>query len=72
MRRDRYEKLLHYTKCPSIQEYVLISQDIMLVEIYTRKDQEWLYHRYESGENVELKSIGFTFPIERLYKKAIP
>lgn len=71
MRRDRYEKLLHYTKSPSIQEYALISQDIMLVEIYTRKDQEWLYHRYESGENVELKSIGLIFPIERLYKNTI-
>jgi len=71
MRRDRYEKLLHYTKCPSIQEYALISQDIMLVEIYTRKDQEWIYHRYECDENVELKSIGLIFPIEKLYRRAI-
>ena len=71
MRKDRYEKLLRYTSCPSIQEYVLVSQDIMLVEIYTRKDPKWEYCKYEGGENVEFQSIGLVFPIERLYRRAI-
>ncbi len=71
MRRDRYEKLYRYTNCPSIQEYVLISQDRMLVEIYTRKGPKWEYCRYEGGENVEFQSIGLVFPIEKLYRRAI-
>ena len=70
-RRDRREKLLRYLNCPSIQEYVLISQDIILVEIFARKDIEWTYHAYRSGENIELKSIGLTFPIEKLYRRTI-
>jgi len=71
MRRDRYEKLLRYTNCPSIQEYVLISQDRILVEIFTREGLRWGYDRYESGENIEFKSIGLIFSIEKLYRRAI-
>ena len=68
---DRKEKLLRYLDCPSIQEYVLISQDMILVEVFVRKDLEWRYRKYISGENVELKSIGLIFPIEKLYERVI-
>lgn len=71
MRRDRYEKLDRYTSCSSIQEYVLVSQDRILVEIYTRKDQKWEYCKYRCGENIELKSIDLIFPIEKLYRRVI-
>ena len=70
-KRDRGEKFLRYINWPSVREYVLISQDIMLVEIYTRKDPNWEYCKYEGGENVEFQSIGLTFPIEKLYRRAI-
>jgi len=68
---DRGKKFLRYTNWPSIQEYALISQDIMLVEVYTRKDREWGYRRYECGENVEFKSIGLILPIEEIYERVI-
>jgi len=71
MKRDRYDKLYSYTHCPSIQEYVLISQDRILVEIYTQNGLKWEYCAYSHGENVELHSIGLTFPIEELYRRAI-
>jgi len=70
-KKDRGEKFLHYINCPSIQEYVLISQDSMLVQVYTRKDLEWGYRGYTRGEKVELKSIGLIFPIEELYERVI-
>jgi len=68
---DRGEKFLRYVNWPSIQEYVLISQDMMLVEIFTRKGLEWSYRAYKRGEKVELKSIGFIFPIEEIYERVI-
>jgi hypothetical protein len=55
--------------CPSIQEYVLISQDIMLIQAFTRKGPEWIYHSYIQGENVEFKNIGLIVPIEEIYDK---
>jgi Uma2 family endonuclease len=70
-KKDRGEKFLHYINCSSIQEYVLISQDSMLVQVYTRKDLEWGYRGYTRGEKVELKSIGLIFPIEELYERVI-
>jgi len=69
--KDRGEKFLRYIDCPSIQEYVLISQDVMLVQVYTRKMPEWGYRKYMRNENVELRSIGLIFPIEKLYNKII-
>jgi Uma2 family endonuclease len=71
VKRDRGEKFLYYTNNPSIQEYVLISQNTMRFEVYTRKGLEWVYKRYIHGENVELKSIGLIFPIEKLYERVI-
>ena len=68
-RRDKEEKILFYMECPSIQEYALISQNIMLVQTYTRKGPEWIYHSYIQGENVEFKSIGLIVPIEEIYDK---
>jgi Uma2 family endonuclease len=59
-------------ECPSIQEYVMISQDIQRVEVFTIKGTMWLYHFYKKGDMVELKSIGRSFSIERLYRLVIP
>jgi len=71
MRKDRGVKFQYYTNCPSIQEYVLISQDKMLVEVYTREGLEWEGREYTSGETVEFKSIGLSFPIEKLYRRVL-
>ncbi|SRR5258708_10553165 len=70
-KRDRGEKFLRYINWPSVQEYVLISQDVMLVEVFTREGLEWRYRAYKHGEKVELKSIGFIFPIEEIYERVV-
>jgi len=68
---DRGRKFYIYQQCPSLREYVLIRQDSMLVEIFTRKDRLWEYCAYRKGDMIELKSFGLTFPIERLYRNVI-
>lgn len=66
--RDRTEKLAHYQKCQTIEEYVLVSQDRQAVEIYTRNGNKWIYQMFESGEGIELTSIDFHCPIEAFYE----
>jgi Uma2 family endonuclease len=68
---DRGRKFYIYQQCLSLKEYVLIRQDSMLVEIFTRKGRLWEYCAYRKGDTIELKSFGLTFPIERLYRNVI-
>ena len=66
--RDRTEKLAQYQKCRTIEEYILVSQDRQVVEVYTRNGKKWVYQMFESGEEIELTSIDFHCPIEAFYE----
>jgi len=66
--RDRTEKLAQYQKYPTIEEYVLVSQENQAVEIYTRNGKKWVYQRFGLGEEIELTSIDFHCPIEAFYE----
>jgi Uma2 family endonuclease len=66
--RDRTEKLARYQRCPTLQEYVLVSQDRQVVEVYVRDGKKWIYQRFESGEEMELASIDFRCPIAAFYE----
>jgi len=74
---DRRDKLLVYTQCVSIQEYVLVNWDFMLVQKMTRKDTQgldqiqWLDHWYGRGESVELETIGLSLPVDDIYEKIV-
>jgi Uma2 family endonuclease len=68
---DRGEKFFKYTFCPSIQEYVLINYDCMLVQRETRKGKQWLSTWFGQGESLELESIGLTVPIEEIYDRTV-
>lgn len=65
-RTDRTEKLTAYTLLPSLQEYVLCSQDTPMVEIY-RQRTEWQVERYVSGEKLSLESVNLEIPVNELY-----
>ena len=56
---DRGAKFQHYTKLESVQEYVLISQDRMLVERMRRQDEnEWLLRIATHPDDViDLQSV---------------
>ncbi len=68
---DRGEKFFKYTFCSSIQEYVLINYNCMLVQRETRKGMQWLSTWFGKGENVEFESIGLTVPVEEIYDRII-
>jgi Uma2 family endonuclease len=68
---DRGDKLQAYKACPSIQEYLLISQFAQYVEIY-RRDREdatiWRKQEYGPGETVELQSVDIAISMDEIYR----
>ena len=68
-RFDRGAKFEDYRRSPSLEEYVLISQNRMNVEVYRRNAAgRWELQAYHEGDRVELVSVGLEFAIADLYE----
>ena len=66
---DRREKLLNYQKLPSLQEYVLVSQTEIQVELFRRDtDGGWLTQSLSTNETLHLASINFNIPLTEIYE----
>ena len=68
-RIDRHEKLLAYRRAPSLQEYVLVLQDRMQVEVYRRQGEEWPREIFTQPEDrVHFASVGLTLSVGEIYR----
>jgi len=69
---DRGKKFRYYQSCLSIQEYVLISAQERAVDVYRRaSDNLWTLHPFGPGDEVVLKSINVSIPLEALYENVM-
>jgi Uma2 family endonuclease len=69
-RYDRGRKFGHYRQLPSLKEYVLVAQDQVLVERYTRQGENWLLTDYRSlNDTLYLASIDCAIPLREIYAK---
>ena len=67
---DRGCKFLSYQTIPSLQEYLLVTQDEPRVECYRRQDQGWLYTQVAGPEAaVHLDSLSFDLPLAEIYEE---
>jgi Uma2 family endonuclease len=66
-RADRGEKFAHYQRLPSLQEYVLVSQDGPRIEVFRRQGASWLLTISEAGAQVSLASIDATLSVDEIY-----
>jgi Uma2 family endonuclease len=67
---DRGDKFRHYRRIDSLREFVLISQDRMMVERYTRQGKDWVLSDMTDPDQVlKLESIGCQSPLDRIYAK---
>jgi Uma2 family endonuclease len=67
---DRGKKFGHYRRLESLQEYVLVAQDEVRVERYTRQGDEWILTELSSLEDtLRLESIGCTVSLREIYAK---
>jgi Uma2 family endonuclease len=69
--KDRLEKLNVYTKIPTLQEYVIVSQDKVSVDVYRQIEGSWMVNSYAGGETVLFNSIGLSLPIETIYSDVL-
>ena len=67
-RYDRAEKFEAYKSIPSMQEYGLLSQDQIELELFRRR-ANWQREVYVFDNIVELESIGVKIMVSRLYAR---
>jgi Uma2 family endonuclease len=65
---DKDLKRLCYQTIPTLEEYVLIEQDRVEVQVF-RKNQNWKSTFYFLGDDITFESIGLTLPVLELYQR---
>ena len=69
-KRDRVRKLQAYQAIESLQEYVLVSQEVPVVECFRRKGEAWEHHLIVGLEAVlRLESVGCEIPLAEIYER---
>jgi Uma2 family endonuclease len=67
---DRGRKFAHYRRLDCLREYVLVAQERMLVERYTRQEEGWNLTEMSGHEDVlRLSSIGCEVPLREIYAR---
>jgi Uma2 family endonuclease len=68
---DRGDKFALYRRLPSLQDYLLISQERMAAELYTRQaDGRWLMSEFNQEQQViRLDSVDCEVPMAEIYDK---
>ena len=67
-RMDETIKLMSYINIPSLQEYVLIEQDFVDIEV-VRRSEGWQPRHYFLGDQVNFESINLMLPVEEIYSR---
>lgn len=65
---DRGEKWDAYQHIPSLQHYVLVSQDEKRIEVFRRDGEGWRYERKSGRGTVKLPKVKASLSIDALYK----
>jgi Uma2 family endonuclease len=64
-----WEKWQDYQFLASLQEYAIVSQDQLLVEVYRRNNlDQWRLEIYTAGDKLLLTSVGLNLTIEQIYE----
>ncbi|MDM8525599.1 Uma2 family endonuclease [Desulfococcaceae bacterium HSG8] len=67
---DKGIKLQNYFQIPTLQEYLLVSQNKIEVWIYRRVGKKWELEILNNGDDeLELTSVGLTVPVRNFYAK---
>jgi Uma2 family endonuclease len=69
---DRGDKFRLYRRNPSLQDYVLVDAEKIAIDLYRKNDRgNWEIFNYQVGDNIELRSIDLSFPIESVYEDIV-
>lgn len=67
-RIDRREKALNYREIPALEEIVLVARKAARITLFRRAEQWRPIVLRSLQDSLELKSIGLTLPLERVYE----
>ena len=67
-RMDETIKLMSYITIPSLQEYVLIQQDFVDIQVI-RRSEGWLQKHYFLGDEITFEAIDLTLSVEDIYHR---
>jgi Uma2 family endonuclease len=67
-KKDETIKLMSYINIPSLQEYVMVEQDIVDIQVI-RRSEGWLQKHYFLGDEITFESIGLTLSVEEIYHR---
>jgi Uma2 family endonuclease len=66
---DKREKLIAYKLIESLQEYAIVWQDEMRVELHRRQNEGWLtFFHTQPEDEVEFASINFQTTVAEIYR----
>jgi Uma2 family endonuclease len=66
---DRGDKFLGYRALPSLKDYILVSQNAIRVEHFTRSTEgSWILRTYEAGSTMDIASLEIQIAIDVLYE----
>lgn len=67
---DRGDKFFDYRTIETLEEYVLVSQERMRVEVFRRNSEgNWVLYTYHAGDEVVLSSVGFRGGVMAFYEE---
>ena len=67
---DRGDKFAHYRRMESLREYVLVAQDRVRVERFTRRGEDWVLTELSQPDDLlRLDSIGCEVALRDIYAK---
>ena len=67
---DRGEKFSHYRQLPSLQEYILVAQDKICVERFSRQESNWILTDFQNLEDhLPLISVECELPLREIYDR---
>jgi Uma2 family endonuclease len=64
---DRTEKFARYMRCPTLEVYMLVSQEELYVEVY-RRETGWKQERFSNNQTIQLNQLDLEFPLDLIYE----
>ncbi|MFN6393487.1 MAG: Uma2 family endonuclease, partial [Aphanizomenon sp.] len=69
---DRQSKFRMYRSISSFCEYLLVEQDEIFIEKYSKQSQGWLLSDFNDLEkSISLESVGVDLPISEIYRGVV-
>jgi len=72
-RTDRNEKLAVYKTIPTLQEYIIVWQEKVYIELHRRQpDDSWLTYIFDENdltEEIEFRSIDLPLMLDEIYRR---